>query len=209
MRTSASARRPSSLEARDAVAKEDMFRLLIERCDADSPSAGVRGSVKGGRNLLTRLLVDSQPDAGPTSAPVSGGGPVSPLLKRLVDPLHMAARPEARAYVAHMLGQRDEEYQDYPIALANQKRLWRCAMMFSAALDVPQAEAHRAAAQMLFRMIVVGPALADSVLPKSIRGSIRFEREGDGHPGHSDRVALDELQRLLVGHYFFPPAAVL
>ncbi len=168
-------------EARDSVAKEDMFRLLIDRCEADRPLDRALQSVKGGRNLLTRLLVDSQPDAGPAGPAPAGGGPVSALLRRVLDPLHLAAHPEAKAYVAHMLAQRDEEYQDYPIALANQKRLWRCAMMFAAALDVPQAEAHRVAAQMLFRMLVVGPGLADGALPKSIRGSVRFEREGDGH----------------------------
>ena len=159
---------------------DGIFSLFVSRCRADEPGKAAVDSIRGRRNLLTRL-VGLWND--PAHSKVA-----EPILDRLLDRRRLASRPGVADYVRLMLSQRDDEFQDYPIGLANLKQRNRCAMKLAAALDVPAETSENAAAELLYRVISGGSGM----LPRALRSgpAIRFHRK-DGSVS-ADSVGIGE-----------------
>jgi hypothetical protein len=140
--------------------------MLIDRCRADEPGKAAVDSIRGRRNLLTRLV-------GLWNDPVHSKT-AELMLDRLLDRRRLATRVGVAEYVRLMLEERDDEFQEYPIGLANLKQRNRCAMKLAAALDVPAEAAEIAAAELLYRVISGGPGM----LPRALRAgpAISFHR---------------------------------
>jgi len=174
-----------------------LFSLFVDRCRADEPGKAAVDSIRGRRNLLTRL-VGLWNDPAPSKA-------AEPILDRLLDRRRLASRSGVADYVRLMLSQRDDEFQDYPIGLANLKQRHRCAMKLAAALDVPAETAEVAAAELLYRVISGGAGM----LPRALRigpaivfkrkdGSVSAEAAGIGDEVDVPRTMLlvwDDPQR--------------
>jgi hypothetical protein len=140
-----------------AVKVDRLFALFVDRCRADEPGNAAVDSIRGRRNLLTRLVGLWNDPAHSKAA--------EPILDRLLDRRRLASRPGVAEYVRLMLSQRDDEFQDYPIGLANLKQRHLCAMKLAAALDVPTETAEVAASEILYRVISGGPGM----LPRALR----------------------------------------
>lgn len=136
---------------------ERLFSMLIDRCRADEPGKAAVDSIRGRRNLLTRLV-------GLWNDPVHSKT-AELMLDLLLDRRRLASRPGLAEYVRLMLEERDDEFQEYPIGLANLKQSNRCAMKLAAALDVPAETAEIAAAELLYRVISGGTGM----LPRALR----------------------------------------